>query len=125
MKIRYYVASTDSEIILSAVDPHNAPAFVNRVARFFNDRWIEFGMDVWTEAHIKRVKNPGLEAPSAWIAFLSELRVVPTQDRGLKGKEGGWARLNISEWHLIVKGPEGILLVPEDTVEKLIVLEEI
>lgn len=95
--------------------------------------WSELGrrLAVYFKAHFS-------DDHEEWLRFLSGLRVIPAKKdrREVQKHAGRWCRVTSKEWHMVVDlgsafirgeglGPDCILFVPQETVEKLIVLEEI
>lgn len=116
-----------SEIVQAASNPHDWSELVRRLSGYF-------------KAHFS-------EDHQEWLNFLASHRVILAKKdrRELQKREGRWCRVTSNEWHMIVDGGSFetgmppfarvgnarsgmgncILFVPQETVEKLIVLEEI
>jgi hypothetical protein len=118
---KYY--RPDSEIIEASIDPKDRSSLSRKVQGFFKEAWEEHGMEVWLKQNDRRCTD--IQKPSAWLAFLSGLRVIPIISRRDGPAAGEWVRINSRELHLAVLVSDGLLLVPESTIEKLIVLEQI
>jgi hypothetical protein len=107
-----------SDIVLAATNPRD---------------WSELGrrLSVYFKAHFS---DDHSDDHKEWLRFLSNLRVIPAKKdrREVQKHTGRWCRVTSKEWHMVVDlrnegrhGDDCILFVPQETVEKLIVLEEI